>query len=387
MKIVSFCRRVNLVIQSGPNKVTISQNPGERILLDDITAQILPTDPQTESVSDFAPYYANFVERPTKWRNKRVLFYRPRGIGDQLIASSLPRFFTDVLGAQCYQLADRVHESIWLGNPYIGGAPIAVPVSLDALVRFKSRPFYDYFFPLESVSEWDCEPEQENVYDRLFAMCGFYNVPDRFKTPVFQITPTDRNAWQEWIARVSLILGQNISESGYILYQMRATNIGRTVPLEQQALVLAELNESGFPILCVDDEPLKRPVAEMLAQFKNAHDVSGRIENVRLLGTMIANSRLTVAPDSLAIHFAAANQVPCLSVWGPFDPQSRIKYYPKQIGLAHPEKCPNAFCYNYMPMLPIHKCPKGEKQQACECYSGLQTAEIRTALETLSQAA
>lgn len=382
MKIVSFTRRVNLVINSGPSKTTISQNPGERILLDDVTAQILPTDPQTESVSDFWPYYQNFVQRPPKWRDKRVLFYRPRGFGDQLIASCLSRFFTEMLGARCYQLADKVHEQLWLGNPYIGGAPIEVPIALDALVRHKSRPFFDYFFPFESVSEWDCEPEQENVYDRLFAIAGFREVPDRFKTPFFQITQADRDAFQDWIlkTRINHEFG---FDKGYILYQMRATNPGRTVPLEQQALVIQELNKIGVPILCIDDEQLKKPFSEMLANFEHAHDMSGSIKHIRLLGTLIANSKLTVGPDSVAIHFAAASATPCLSIWGPFDPASRIKYYPKQIGLSHFEKCPNAPCFNYLPTLPANKCPGGDKQQYCECYKGVSSHEIEEALETL----
>ena len=383
MKLVSFCRRIRLVIQSGLSKTTISVNPGERIVLDDITAQVLPGDPQIESISDFGPYYQNFVQRPTKWRNKRVLFYRPRGIGDQLIASCLSRFFTEMLGAKCYQLADRVHEPIWLGNPYIDGAPISVPIGIDSLVRFKGRPFYDYAFFLESVSEWDSSAEQENVYDRLFAMIGFREVPNRFKSPIFQVSQADRNAYQDWIAKLSLATGIDFLARGYIFHQMRATNIGRTIPLKQQALVLNELDKLDIPILCTDDKALEPAAAEMVRQVKNAHDVSGQIDNIRLFGTMVANSRMTVSPDSLAIHFAAAAQIPALSLWGPFDPESRIKYYPRQIGLNHPERCANAFCHNYMPTLPTHLCPEGENQKYCACYDGVTAEEIRKAISAL----
>jgi ADP-heptose:LPS heptosyltransferase len=307
-----------------------------------------------------------------------VLFYRNRGLGDQLIASCLPRFFTDVLGAKCFQLADPVHEPLWLGNPYIQGAPTAVPIGIDSLVRAR-RPFYDYAFFLESVSEWDSEPEQENVYDRLFALVGFRNVPDRFKIPYFPFTQVDRDVYQNWITGPN-----NIDLSrGYIFYQLRATNRGRTIPLETQSLLLTELDKLGLPILCVDDMPPEQPVREMIGSFKNAHDFSRRIDNIRFFGILIANATLVVAPDSLAIHFAAASQTPCLSVWGPFDPQSRIKYYPRQIALSHPEQCPNAFCYNYQPNLPAHLCPEGEKQKDCACYRGVTTQEISDALAKL----
>jgi ADP-heptose:LPS heptosyltransferase len=249
-------------------------------------------------------------------------------------------------------------------------------------VRSKGRPFYDYAFFIESVSEWDCEPEQGNVYDRLFAQTGFYDVPDRFKTPVFAITQGDRDMYQDWVAQVKAIHSIDLSR-GYIFYQLRATNKERTVPLAQQNILLSELDQLGLPIICADDMPLEREVSDMLHCHKNAHDVSRRINNVRLFGVLIANSTLTVAPDSLATHFAAAARVPCLSVWGPFDPESRIKYYANQIGLAHSERCANAFCHNHMDTLPLHLCPRGAEQKTCECYEGITSAEVREAISSL----
>jgi ADP-heptose:LPS heptosyltransferase len=148
-------------------------------------------------------------------------------------------------------------------------------------------------------------------------------------------------------------------------------------------MILGELNELGLPILCVDDMPLEPAVYELVNSFKNAYDLSRRIDNVRLFGTLVSNSVLTVSPDSLAIHFAAVNATPCLSVWGSFDPDSRIKYYTNQIGLAHPERCPNAFCYNYAEKLPADLCPEGANQKACACYGGITAGEIQQAVASL----
>src|SRR6266403_4141670 len=103
MKIISFTQPVLVQTQTGvAAPVVYAVNPGERqIINDDMAAQIMSaTDSKIESVSDFGPFYNVNVQRPIKFRDKRVLFYRNRGIGDQLGASCLARFFTEKLNAK-----------------------------------------------------------------------------------------------------------------------------------------------------------------------------------------------------------------------------------------------------------------------------------------------
>lgn len=105
-----------------------------------------------------------------------------------------------------------------------------------------------------------------------------------------------------------------------------------------------------------------RKRAGLIAKTSMAVNVATTINNIRLFGAIVGGASLVLGPDSSALHFAAAFEVPALGFRGPFSPESRTRYYPNQIHLYHPELCPACPCYNYLPELPIGKCPRGAQQ-------------------------
>ncbi len=389
MKIIAFNRRATIRTQTGVAQGSITINPGERVLLDDvISMQLLANSAGSlESVTDFMPFYLDHTRRPKSLTGKRVLFYRNRGLGDQLIATCLSHYFNEVVGAKCFQLCDQVHEPIWYCNPNTQELPTRIPIGIDSLVRFNGKPFYDWFFPIESASEWDCEPEQSNIYDRLFSMVGVdpAYVQKKYKVPVWSMQKFDLTALDTWMQKVEEDWRVNLRK-GYVVYQLRAENKGRTVPLHVNDLILGRLNELGLPALCIDTAALTPEVEEMVRKYPNVHNAAQKVSskdqygndvpNVRLYASLVAGAALVVGPDSSAIHLAAASSTPCLSIWGPFSPQSRVKYYPNHLAIWHPGMCDNAPCYNYMEALPAHKCPNGKEQKWCECYEGVTAAEV-----------
>ncbi len=385
MKIVSFYRPVVIktaVIGQDTTKgipnippAMMSVNPGERIVINDQDAMQIQSvaDTPLESITDFWPFYQHFVQRPANFRGKRILWYRGRsGIGDQLIASSLPRFFTEMLKASCFQLSNRMHELFWAANPYINGSAVRFPLSIDSLIRFKGRAFFDWFFPLESVSEFDSEPEQGNVYDRLFAMCGLdpERIHEKYKRPCWTITERDIEE-----------LGP-LENQSYIAFQLRATNVARNLPVHVVDLVLSVLDKLGMPILCLDDSGLEPDLKAVVGRYKNAVDWSERTPNVRQYGTLISHAQLVVGPDSSAIHFAAASEVPCVALFGSFDPASRVATYPHCLPVWRQELCANSPCFNFMPELPKHKCPDPNAKW-CACIDGITAADVQEAIGKL----
>ena len=319
MKIITFSRKVTVQTKHGEHSAEVNCNPGERLIFDDTNALSIQSAPGSSAyileITDLEPMLRELSwTQPPHWRKKRVLFYRNRGMGDQLIFSSLPRFFREVLGAESYVLSDKVHEPLWAHNPSIGGAALSVPLHLDAVWRAGgARPFFDGTFFVESASEWDCDSEQPNVYDRLFGLAGLdpARVPAKFKRPTFTLTSDD---------------------------------------LDKRALWLKQVGSATA------------------------------IPSVRLLGSIIAGALAVIGPDSLALHFAAAAETPAIGLWGPFSPASRTKYYPRQTHLFHPQLCPNAPCFNYLPDLPVAKCPNGAKQLSCEVFSGITYDELYSAI-------
>jgi ADP-heptose:LPS heptosyltransferase len=389
MKVLTFSKKVTVHNKHAEHVAEINCNPGERLIFDNDNALCIQQSPGSAGyiweVSDLDPMLEE-IPRPIHWKKKRVLFYRNRGFGDQLIMSSVPRFFREVLGADSHCLADRVHEPIWAHNPYIGGVPLSVPMHIDSVWRQKpGRPFFDGTFFIESATEWDSDSEQPNVYDRLFAMVGMdpARVPIKYKRPIFAVAPDDIERRIAWLQQTSSITNRDLS-AGYIFVQLRATNKVRSIPPKLADMLLGALEEiaakKGLTAILADNQPLTSDLAQEVAKLRHVVNVTATIPNIRLFGTILGGAMLVVGPDSVALHFAAAFETPAVGIWGPFSPESRCKYYPNQTHLFHPEMCDSAPCYNYLAELPLSKCPWGTKQETCEVYEGIKYEELYSAI-------
>lgn len=394
MRIITFSKRVTVITKCAGHCAEIPVNPGERLIFDEDNSLQIQQEPSSasyiESVSDLSPYLAEMAARPpASWRQAKVLIYRNRGIGDQLIVSAASRFFSEKLGSTCFQAVDRVHEPIWISNPFIGLAPLLMPLHLDILYRANGPAFVQSAFFFESVSEWDSDGEQANVYDRLFAMLGFDpdQIGPKFKRPFIALQKTDIDARLKYLVKFGAIT-KNSLLGGYIFFQIRGTNKVRSLPLAviKKALIALDnyAEKLALPILVADDQPLNPEIAELVKSTKMAVNVAGSIHNVRLFITLVAGATVVIGPDSSAIHIAAAFEIPAIGIWGPFSPMSRTRYYPRQIHIFHPEHCPRAPCFNYLPDLPVQKCPKGLAQQHCEVFEGVTAQEIFEALKNVN---
>jgi Glycosyltransferase family 9 (heptosyltransferase) len=394
MRVITFAKRVKVATKSGDAVLEIGCNPGERLIFNDDDALSIQNDPGSaryiEQISDLRPYLSEMESRqPPNWRKQRILFYRGRGVGDQLIVSAASRFFTEMLGATCFQATDRIHEPIWIGNPYVNGAAIAMPINLDVVYRSKGPLFVQGAFFLESITEWDSDGEQPNVYDRLFTMLGLDSgrVAPKFKRPTVILQKQDIDVRIKWLKQVAAATNKSC-DNGYIVFQFRSTNKVRTLPTEVIEKALFAINQYAekfqIPILVTDNKPLLPDIAEIVKRTKMALNVANAINHVRLFIGLIAGATAVVGPDSSAIHIAAAFEIPAVGIWGAYHPESRTLYYPRQIHLFHPEQCPNAPCFNYLPDLPFQKCPRQLDQKYCEVFEGVTPDEIFEALKTVN---
>jgi len=394
VRIITFSRKVTVVTKCAGFSADIPCNGGERLIFDDDNALSIQQDPGSaryiDSVSDLKPYLDEIQSRrPPHWRKAKVLFYRNRGIGDQLIISAASRFFSEMLGAQCFQASERVHEPIWFGNPYIGSAAFSMPLHLDCVYRTKSPNFVSGAFFCESVSEWDSDSEQANVYDRLFSMLGLdpARVAPKFKRPTVTLHKSDLDVRDQWLAKVGAALNKSL-QNGYLFFQIQGTNKIRSLPvgtIEKALYVLNQYAEKlAIPILVTNDKPFSAEIVEMIKRTPMAINLATAISSVRLLLSLIAGATTVVGPDSSALHIAAAFEIPAVGIWGPFSPESRTLYYPRQIQLFHAERCPHAPCFSYLPELPVMKCPRGLEQRYCEVFEGVTCEEIFDALKSVN---
>lgn len=382
MKILTFNRRTVVHTRSGEFKAKFECNPGERVIVDDLTAtQLLQnqtTAPLLHGSSDLAPYLPRVI--PSDWAGKNVLFYRGRGIGDEIMMTALPKYFTEVLGANCFVLCQPVHEQVWAFNEYLTGNPIMPPVHLDAISRHEGKPFFDFAYFLESVTEWDTESDQTNVYDTLYRMVGIdpATVNSVHKRPHLKLDRLDVMAREKWYEDFRKRYPLADLSRGYIFYQARASHLVRTLPPERAFEILQTLRDTGLPVLVVDDAALSGRV-QFACRTPGIYDIAGMIPHLRLYIALIANAKLLVGPDSSGIHVAAAFGTPAISFWGAYSPPMRIKHYPDQVGIYHGELCKNSPCFQDK-VLPAHKCPRGSRQTHCEVFDGITMDELNAAL-------
>lgn len=380
MKIVTFKEHKTIRSTNGPFVTDLNFNPGERYIVDDFCMnQLVQGIPDAlYEYSDLAPLLRR--EMPINWAGKRVLFWRGCGLGDELMLSAVVRYFREVLHAEPYIMCPAMHRPIWghdlEHSDSISSHPALMPIHLDAVWRAAGRPFFDYAFFLESVTEWDADQEQENVYDRMYRLCGIdpFKVSAKYKRPYIDLTDHDRAEFGSWKKQLAEI-GLNLA-GGYIVVQMGPKNPIRDLPEKKSLEVLDALSGCGLQVVVVDDKPLVGPISAAMSTFPGFYSLCGMIPHIRHLFSLVNQAKLVVGPDSFVLHVAAGLDIPSISFFGPVSPESRSKYYPNHHAVWHHELCPHAPCFSFNGF-PANKCPKGKEQKSCEVFEGVTGSELR----------
>jgi heptosyltransferase-2 len=92
-------------------------------------------------------------------------------------------------------------------------------------------------------------------------------------------------------------------------------------------------------------------------EIDGIYNLAGRLKMTDSVA-LLTFCDLVITPDSSLVHFAAALDVPCLSIYGPFPASVRTSYYPKNVSLEppdEPDKCWPCFCHERV-------CPKAEER-------------------------
>lgn len=384
MKILTVNRGSTFTLLTGALSNTMRLNAGERYIVSDgIMAEMLKKSPELiHEYSDLAPYLPRSMGHPAEWRGKRILFYRGRGIGDELILTAIVRFFTNIIGAQCYVACNATEADVWNENYNICGLPLVLPIHLDGIYRARGRSFFHAALFLEHVSEMDSDGEQENVYDRIYQMLGIdpVAVSPVHKRPYIDLSANDNAQLANYMGLLKKAYPMLDLSKGYILYQVSPTHVIRALPPIKAIECLEALRSVKLPVLAIDNSELFGPVADYVSSAPHVFELGGRVPTLRILFNLVANSRLCVGPDSLLIHAAAAFGIPSISFWGAYSPDSRAKYYPQNLSVWHKEYCHNSPCFHHAEGFPVGKCPSGPHPTCCECFKGINQDEILQAL-------
>jgi hypothetical protein len=232
----------------------------------------------------------------------RLSIYRHGAIGDTLMTTAavaeIRRRNPD---AQIDLYCRPENVDLWygLGVNVRPGFPIFDEIRNDQHLLF------------ENLIECDSEPDQGCAIDAMLNFAGIdpASVADERKVPAVVEREDDYYAGPP--------------SAKYVLMQDSASNRNRDYPHTDKVREL--LFAMGFQVL-VFGRKLKTP------RFRN-------------LIPLIKSAALVICPDSSIGHLAAAfPQVPVISLWGPFSPRDRAKYYANHHPMEARHACPHAPC-------------------------------------------
>ncbi len=241
------------------------------------------------------------------------------------------------------------------------------------------QPYERYPLPLEMVHlygkiislENTMETNHEEHATDVFAKALGVPTPLKSYKPIYHVRDDEKSATSKWLfkGRPNLAI------------QPRASIPNRDYPGQLWGEVILELEKRGWGILLIGrkgqipplGDKMKSPFIRNLAE----EDLSLR-ESVAVLSQCDAFAGV----DSSFNHFAAALDIPSVSLFGPFRWQTRAAHYPLNTALTGPGDC--AGCSWHMHngrMFPPNK-PCTEKG-FCVVLAGIKTERIVAKISAL----
>jgi len=275
-----------------------------------------------------------------------VLVVRNMGLGDVLMTTPLLRELKLRRGVEvCLATQARYVPLLW-GNRWVDSV-VALgtdycPERFDAALDLNWYP--------ELAEEADRVPRQH-----LMAAAAGMRISD--PRPVYCVADEETEFAQQLLAQMRRPLAG---------LQVNATSKLRTYPAAKLRRTAALLLDAGFGVVILDealggDWPT------------GSFDLSG-VLSIRQVAAIIDELDVLIAPDSGLMHLAAAVETPCIALFGPTDPDLRIRGYPTCVALRGNSSagCP-----------PCHDRPRCRPKGYASCLNTIGPGQIVSAVRAL----
>lgn len=278
-----------------------------------------------------------------------ILIYRHMAFGDQLILTGLTAYLRSRYpSAQIIYTCGAKVAEIWANNPDVELYAGAIPLE----TALKTR----YHLLYESMLECNGLSEQGNAYDDMFAFGGMMEVPEEYKRPHIYLGSRDLALDDQWRSR--------LKGEPYIVYQWTSGNPVRQYPPDLAAKFLKSWTDTRIVVVGQSQDHI--PEGSHIINLVN------RTDSFRSLIPIVRQSVGVVCPDSSIGHLCAAfPEVKVLSLWGPFHPDDRVKYYGNHTPLLG--RCPHGPCRTHSFLPPHTKCrdvgPEYFRERQCAALS------------------
>lgn len=354
-------------------------NPRRRYILN--ANQLENLQPYIETMSDLhtsADYKPLRMGARLPSSTVLVERYRERGIGDLLFMTGPLAYFHHVttgdVNVHFYALSDR--GPVLNGNPTL---PLPNRVPLYGPVHYDDLRYYDYHWFVDTVTEYNEEPDQLNVYDALFKQLGFdpATIEPQFKRPYTYPNEGDLSNLDQFMYFTFMQRKIDLRRTGYYVVAPFSRGSLRAAPYGVMLDVIREL-ANRRPVVVMGDLTSRMPATDMEAGEFMQHlqsmssrggviNAIGATPHIRVAMAVLSKAKVLVTLDSGLLYVAQGMRIPAVSIWGPVDPRARIGYDAEYMKLAVWNKaaCRNAPCFAY-DWFPAAKCPAGAAQTVCQ---------------------
>jgi len=327
------------------------------------------------------------VRIPKKTSTNRVLVYNGSGgYGDQILTWP----FTLILHRMGYEVhvaCDPGNQMCWWHMPWIKSIS-TFPMQADHFWMF------DHFACYDAICNIMEHPNHPNPLDVLLAKVGIdpESIPAKDKVVRPMFTTGEMAATQPF------------QDKQIALYQFASANQVRNLPPADSAYILGKLCEAfpqylwlGLydefiprvyleaavePLLDADKKQQVNEKQEPLVKVKYPNAVLYSARNLRELWAVASIAKVIVAPDSLMVHVAGCLGIPCVGMWGPYCPESRVTYYTNHYPIHNKAVCPLSPCNHYLATFPRY-CPPRANRNVCEVMAAISPKQVIDGIHAL----
>ena len=295
-----------------------------------------------------------------------LLFNGSGGYGDQIMTWPIARFLSRQ-GLDVHVLTDPGNNVCWFNFDFIKTVN-TVPIPWETVKLF------DHFAHWEAAVNMDEHPDQDHPVDMMLRKIGYNpaEIPPEEKCvrPVF--TPSELGTLGHF-----LNTGKRIG-----IYQLSSANPVRCMTPNDSVFLAMKLADAHPDIhwLCLYDEFVPSEYKDILTSEASKRGLKN-VEafcapNLRELWALTEHVSVVVSPDSMMAHIAGSFGTPCVGLWGPCDPDKRMRYYKNHHPIWHRNICPHAPCFVYSATFPRFCPPRPAQRNTCDVISGVGPAEV-----------
>lgn len=239
---------------------------------------------------------------------------------------------------------------------------------------WESVKLFDYFLAWEVVVNMDEHQDQEHPVDVMLRHAGFEpaSIPPEEKCVRPKFTSNELGSLQRFTK-----LDKKVG-----IFQIAAANPVRCLPPADAVFTALKLAEATPDMhwLCLYDEfvpgDYKTRLEAAVADKKAENIQAFCAPNLRELWALTEHVSCVVSFDSMMIHVAGVFGVPCIGLWGPMNPDCRVKYYQNHHAIHHREFCEHSPCFVYSSTFPRYCPPRPGTRTSCDVLAGISPQEI-----------